>query len=114
MSSTTRQEIPSWIDEITDGRCRLVTWMQDVYFGRLENLLVRDGEPQEFPEPIQVFRRPIDNLRRCGCNKLTWSGPHPKALDNLWELFDIERNLWVEVIEVRNGLATHVTFRPLN
>lgn len=39
---------------LSQARRRLLDLMQNVYFGRIENLAIRDGEPVFDPEPVII------------------------------------------------------------
>lgn len=85
-------------------RRRLVEVLQEIGFGRIEDLLVRDGEPVLEPPP-----RVLRDIRLGRC-----ASPHPmraaadfalrREVVDLFALFDRERHLVVERIEAQNGL----------
>lgn len=93
---------------LSPARRRLVELLQDIRFGRVERLCVRSGEP-DWAAPPRVLR----DIRLGKTN-----GPHPmRAADDfslraevtaLFALFDEERDLDVEVLEVQHGVPFRV------
>jgi len=93
---------------LSPSRIRLLELMQKLNFGRIENLRIRDGEPQFVPPPK------ITEHIRIG----SASGPR-RELDNtdfalkdqLVEFFghlDRLRDTNIEAVEIRHGLPAHV------
>jgi hypothetical protein len=93
---------------LSPSRRRLVELFQDIHFGHVERLRVRDAEPEWLPSPRIV--------RQIRLGK--GDGPHPMraAADfalrsevvELLALFDLERDLDIESIEVQHGLPVRV------
>jgi hypothetical protein len=89
----------------SEPRQRLVELMQQINFGRIEGLVVRDGEPLlKDPEP-KVFREIKfggDNVPRAE------AGAGDYALKaqviELFEHFDRLRNGRIEVLTIKHGL----------
>lgn len=93
---------------LSAARRRLIELCQEIQFGRIERLMVRDGEPVWTPPP-----RVLRDIRLGKGN-----GPHPMraaddfALKNevaeLLGFLDRERTFTVELIEVLNGLPNRL------
>jgi hypothetical protein len=89
---------------LSEPRRRLVRLMQKLLFGRIENLLVRDGEP-EFDPPPTIIRE-----HKFGGE----NGSHPKLraddfllkdqVVDLFRQFDALGNGVIAVLEVKHGL----------
>lgn len=89
---------------LTPSHQRLLKEMQRINFGRIENLVVRDGNPVFDPPP-----RAIRDVKFCGEN-----GPRPEsAIDDfalkaqvldLFAQFDAIGNGTIRCIEVKHGL----------
>ncbi len=94
---------------LTPARQRLVELMQEVNFGRIEALHIRDGEP--------VFEPPPRVLRDFLFGKTNAANPArgkddfalKEQLIELFDLFDRERTLTVESLVVQNGLPVRMT-----
>lgn len=94
---------------LSPARRRLVELMQEVNFGRIEGLYVRDGEP--------VLEHTPNVLRDIVFGKM--NAPNPargrddfalkEQLIELFELFDRERSVTVESLVVQNGLPIRMT-----
>ena len=94
---------------LSPARRRLLELMQEVHFGRLEALDVRDGEPVLEPSP-RVARDIVfgkDNAphraRRQGDFAIK------QQVIELFDLFDQERSLRVERLVIQNGLPVRMT-----
>lgn len=89
---------------LSPSRHRLLELMQHINFGRIENLVVRDGQPVFDPPP-----RIVRELKFGGEN-----GPRPEleAADFLlkqqvvefFAFLDRQRNGVIDVLEVKHGL----------
>jgi hypothetical protein len=96
--------LPTTKSELPEGGRRLVELMQQVNFGRIENLTVRGGRPVLEPPP-----RVVREIKIGGDN-----GPRPESRrhdfplkDQVTELFAHLEALGdgtVEVLEVKHGL----------
>lgn len=94
---------------LSPARRRLVELMQEVNFGRIEGLCVRDTEPLLEPAPRV--------LRDIVFGKM--NSPNPargredfalkEQLIELFDLFDRERSVTVESLVVQNGLPVRMT-----
>lgn len=94
--------------DLSAPRRRLVELLQEVGFGRVERLSVRGAEPVWSPSPRVV--------RQIRLGKGDAAHPTQRAADfalrgevvDLLALFDRERDLHVESIEVQHGLPVRV------
>ena len=94
---------------LSPARRRLVELMQEVNFGRIEGLYVRDGEP--------VLERTPNVLRDIVFGKV--NAPNPargkddfalkEQLVELFDLFDREQSVTVESLVIQNGLPVRMT-----
>ena len=94
---------------LSPARQQLVELMQQINFGRIEGLRVRDGEPVFDPAP-RVFRE----IRFGGDNAVHPArGRNDFALKkehiDLFAQFDQERSATVEQLIVNNGLPRRMT-----
>lgn len=94
--------------EISAPRTRLLELMQEINFGRIEGLQVRDGEPVFDPMPttLSLFLFGKDN----GANA---SGVNDRfALKNnvveLFKVFDRERSFSIQELMIDNGLPVRM------
>jgi len=94
---------------LSPARRRLVEMMQEVNFGRIEGLYVRDGEP--------VLERTPNILRDIVFGKVNAHNPArgkddfalKEQLVELFDLFDREQSVTVESLVVQNGLPVRMT-----
>ncbi len=96
--------------QLTAGLKRLVEWMQRIYFGRVEGLPVRCGQPVFDPPP-----RIVREIRLGGER-----GPHPMLNSEDFVLRSEVQQLFAEMerigegmillIEVRYGLPARMVF----
>ena len=94
---------------LSPARRRLVELMQEVNFGRIEGLDVRDGEP--------VLEHTPNVLRDIVFGKVNTPNPArgrddfalKEQLIELFDLFDRERSVTVESLVVQNGLPVRMT-----
>src|SRR5690606_14175613 len=90
--------------DLAPARCRLVELMQDLNFGRVEGLVISDGQPVLDPPP-----RIIREIKFGGEN-----GPRPEAgipdfalkakVVELFRSFDELRDGVIETLEIQHGL----------
>jgi hypothetical protein len=93
---------------VSTARRRLIETMQEVGFGRVEHLLVHASDPVWSPAPRVV--------RQIRLGKSDAPRSTPPAADfalrqevvELFALFDSERDIHVESIEVQHGLPVRV------
>ena len=94
---------------LSPARQRLVELMQEINFGRIEDLDVRDGEPVVVPAPrvvrdIVFGKDNAPNKARC------WRDFALKdQVIEMFDFFDQERSLRVERLVVQNGLPLRMT-----
>jgi hypothetical protein len=94
---------------LSHPRRHLVERMQEINFGQIEMLRIRDGEPVLEPEPVIVREIVLGKA----------NGPSPertkadfwlrKEVCELFELFDREPNLLVRALWIQNGLPVRLT-----
>lgn len=86
------------------ARSRLVEWMQRINFGRIEQLVIRDGEPVFDPPPqvLREFRPGGDNTSRPE-SRLDDFELKREVLELLDHL-DLLGNATIQLIEVKHGL----------
>ena len=94
---------------LTPARQRLIEVMQEVNYGRIEGLEVRDCEPV-FKPPPRVVRQIIfgkDN----GPNacRATDGFALKKKVAELFEVFNRERSLSIQELVIENGLPVRMT-----
>ena len=93
--------------DLSAARRRLVETMQAIGFGRIEGFLVRDAEPVWSPAP-----RIVRHVRLGTGDGASPSRPgdfsHRTEIVELLALFERERDLHVESIEVQYGLPVRV------
>jgi hypothetical protein len=90
---------------LTPGQCRLLELMQELNFGRIENLYIQHGGPSFDPGPRVIRKFKIGSSEK---------GPRPEGLlEDFWlkrpivemfELFTRVRTGRVLAMEVKNGL----------
>ena len=94
---------------LSPARQQLVEMMQEVNFGRIENLEVRDGEPVVAPGP-RVLRDVVFGKDNAPNRARRWRDFALKEqVIELFDLFDRERSLRVERLVVQNGLPVRMT-----
>ena len=97
--------------QVSFQRRRLVEMMQEIRFGSIEGLEVRDGEPVTDPSPVIV--------RDIALGKE--NGPHParskedfalkRPPQELFDLFDREQNIRIDRLIVQAGLPLRLRVR---
>lgn len=94
---------------LTPARKRLVELMQDVNYGRIEGLQVRDREPLFDPPPkvLRLFLFGKEN----GTHTARGSDDFAlkKKTTELFEVFDRERSLSIHELIIDNGLPVRMT-----
>ena len=93
---------------LPSARQRLVRTIQDLQFGRIEHLLIRNENPVWEPGPRVIRERRLDRMQE----PLTVPrGPDfalKKQFVELFALFDRESALEIERLEVQHGLPFRV------
>ncbi len=94
---------------LTAARRRLVEMMQEINYGRIEQLEVRDSEPV-FDPPPRVVRQVVFGKTN-GVNPLrTQSGfALKKSVVQLFEIFDREQCLSILELVINDGLPVRMT-----
>lgn len=94
---------------LSPERSRLVELMQEINYGRIEGLQVRDGEPILDPPPtvLRLFLFGKDNgpnaARDNDCFALK------RKVTELFEVFVRERSLSIQELVIDNGLPVRMT-----
>ena len=96
---------------LTVSRSHLVELMQDINFGRIENLRVRGGQPA-FDGMVRVVREVKfggENGPRpeSQCSDFTLKGPVVEML----QYFDRLGNCHIDVLEIKHGLPFRMLVR---
>ena len=83
--------------------------MQEINYGRIERLQVRDGEPVLDPPPtvLRLFVFGKDNGANVARTKDSFT--LKKKVSELFEVFDRERSLSVQELMIDNGLPVRMT-----
>ncbi len=94
---------------LSPARRRLVELMQEINYGRIENLQIEGGEPIFNPQPT-VLRQYLFGKE---------NGPNPyrgvdsftlkKKVTELFEIFDRELSLSIQELIIDNGLPVRMT-----
>jgi hypothetical protein len=94
---------------LSAARQHLVELFQEINFGRVEQLEVRDGEPV-FEPPPRVFRE-VKFGRTNGPNPARGKDDFllKDTVRELFELFDRERALLIENLDLQHGLPVRMT-----
>ena len=94
---------------LTPARQRLVEVMQEIRYGRLEGLEVRDGEPVLDPPPwvVRQFVFGRDNEPHTARNRDAFA--LKKSVAELFDVFDRERSLSIQELVIENGLPVRMT-----
>ena len=94
---------------LTPARQRLIEVMQEVRYGRIERLEVRDWEPV-FKPPPRVVRQIVfgkENEPHTARNRDAFA--LKKSVAELFEIFDRERSLSIQELVIENGLPVRMT-----
>ena len=94
---------------LTPARQRLVEVMQEIRYGRLEGLAVRDGEPVFEPPPCAVRQIVFgkDNGPRTARKQDGFA--LKQSVAELFEVFDRERSLSIQELVINDGLPVRMT-----
>ena len=94
---------------LSKPRQALIEQMQEILFGRIEQLEIRDGEPVLDP-PARVLKEIVFGKS---------NGPHPalaksdfalkEQVVELFRFFDRERTLTIEALVIQHGLPVRMT-----
>ena len=94
---------------LTPARKRLIELMQEINYGRIEKLHVRDGEPVFDPPPtvLRLFLFGKDNKPNESRGNDGFA--LKKKVAELFEVFDLERSLSIQELKIDNGLPIRMT-----
>jgi len=95
--------------DLSAPRARLIELMQDLNFGRIEGLEVRDGEPQLDPPPTAVRLFLFGKANGPNESRSRDDFALKRKLVELFEIFDRERSLSIQELMVDNGLPIRMT-----
>ena len=90
------------------ARQRLVRLMQEVRFGRIEDLRVGDGEPLWSLGPRVVRDIVFGKGPVTTCQPSTGDFQLKRSVAEMFKLFDHEHSFEIEYIEVQHGLPLRV------
>ena len=94
---------------LSPARQQLVELMQEVNFGRIEDLEVRDGEPVVATGP-RIVRDIVFGKDNAPHRARRWGDFTLKEqVIEMFDVFDQERSLRVERLVVQNGLPVRMT-----
>ena len=93
---------------LTPARRRLVELMQEVNFGRIERLEVRDWEPVLDPPPGVVRQVVFGKANGANSRRATNSFALKKKVVELFEVFDRERSFLILELVIDNGLPVRM------
>lgn len=94
---------------LTPARKRLIELMQEINYGRIESLEVRNGEPVFDPPPtvLRLFLFGKDNGPNVSRSNDGFA--LKKKVAELFEVFDRERSLSIQELMIDNGLPVRMT-----
>jgi hypothetical protein len=92
---------------LTGPRRRLVELMRDIHFGRIEYLLVRDGEPVWDPPPRIVREVKFPREIPCGAT-LGAEFLLKQQVVELLNFFDQMQDGTIAVLEIKHGLPFRI------
>jgi hypothetical protein len=98
---------------LSPARRRLVELMQDVNYGRIEGLNVRDGEPELEHTPIVMRDIVFGKVNAPNPARGRDDFALKDQIVELFDLFDRERSVTVESLVVQNGLPVRMTVADL-
>ena len=94
---------------LSAARQQLVELMQDVNYGRIEGLEVKDGEPVLEPRPrvLRVILLGKENRPHAGRASADFA--LKEKVTELLEVFDRERSFTIRELVIDNGLPVRMT-----
>jgi hypothetical protein len=94
---------------LTPARKRLIELMQEINYGRIERLEVREGDPvfDPFPTVLRLFLFGKDNGPNTAPSNDSFA--LKKKAAELFKVFDRERSLFIRQLMVDNGLPVRMT-----
>ncbi len=94
---------------LSPARKRLVELMQEINYGRIENLQIRGGEPVFNPPPTVLRHYLFGKENRPNAYRTIDNFSLKKKLAELFEIFDQERSLSIQELIIDNGLPIRMT-----
>jgi hypothetical protein len=95
--------------DLSTPRTRLIELMQELNYGRIEGLEIRDGEPQLDPPPIAVRLFMFGKTNGPNESRKRDDFVLKRKLIELFEIFDRERSLSIQELMIDNGLPVRMT-----
>ena len=103
------KRIGSRIADLSPARKQLLAIFQDISFGRLESLFIRNGDPVLDPKPRRVRQVKFG----CDCVPVTAELPQDYLLKRqvveLLNILDTMQHGVIDVLEIQNGLPFRMT-----
>ncbi len=96
-------------EALNPARRRLVELMQEVNFGRIENLQIRDGDPIFNPPPTVLRHYLFGRENGPNAYRTVDNFSLKKKLAELFDTFDRERSLSIQELIIDNGLPLRMT-----
>ena len=96
-------------DTLSPARLHLVELMQEVNFGRIEQLEVRDWQPVFEPTPRVVRIIVFGKENKPNACRVTHDYVLKKKVVELFEVLDRERSLSIRELVIENGLPVRMT-----
>ena len=96
---------------VSPARRRLIELMQDVHYGSIEGLQIRDCEPVVNPPPAAVRDLVLGKFERSHPARELSDFHLRDALIDLFELFDRERDVDIDRLSIQSGLPLRVRVR---
>ena len=94
---------------LSPARKRLVELMQEINFGRIEGLQIRDGEPILDPPPTMLRQFIFGKENGPNINRSAGSFALKKKVAELFDIFDREPWLSIQELIIDNGLPVRMT-----
>jgi len=94
---------------LTLARKRLIELMQDINYGRIERLQIRDGEPVFDPQPIRLKLFIFGKQNGPNTSSRNDGFALKKKVVELFEVFDREQSLSIHELVIDNGLPVRMT-----
>ena len=94
---------------LTPARRHLVEMMQEINYGRLEGLQVRDGDPLIDPPPTATRSFLFGRTNGPNRSREKKDFSLKKALADLFEIFDREQSLSIQELIIEDGLPIRMT-----
>jgi len=94
---------------LSSARKYLVELMQDINYGRIERLQIRDGEPVFDPPPIRLKLFLFGKQNGPNTSSRNDGFALKKKVVELFEVFDREQSLSIHELVIDNGLPIRMT-----